>query len=157
MQPKFRAGDFYGGLTDALNAIIKLIDGEPLPAPLDNKRFRNQRCRRGALLPLDAVRARRRARLARRVAIDGARGTDGAAAARLLAWIFTSSIILPCWPRVSAASSDGSALGGGSGWSSGGGWCSGGGGGWSGGSSSGGGGFSGGGGGFAGGGASGSW
>src|SRR5262249_52882916 len=36
MQPKFRAGDFYGGLTDALNAVIKLIDGEPLPAPLDN-------------------------------------------------------------------------------------------------------------------------
>ncbi|HSN00783.1 MAG TPA: TPM domain-containing protein [Rudaea sp.] len=32
--PKFRAGDFYGGITDALGALTKLIDGEPLPPPL---------------------------------------------------------------------------------------------------------------------------
>lgn len=33
MMPKFRNGDFYGGLHDALGALEKLIDGEPLPAP----------------------------------------------------------------------------------------------------------------------------
>jgi len=33
--PKFRAGDFYGGIHDALDALTKLIDGETLPAPLD--------------------------------------------------------------------------------------------------------------------------
>ena len=32
--PKFRAGDYYGGIQDALGALIKLIDGESLPAPL---------------------------------------------------------------------------------------------------------------------------
>lgn len=34
MAPKFRVGDYYGGLGDALGALAKLIDGESLPAPL---------------------------------------------------------------------------------------------------------------------------
>jgi uncharacterized protein len=33
--PRFRAGDFAGGLAEALDAIGRLIDGEPLPPPLD--------------------------------------------------------------------------------------------------------------------------
>ena len=36
--PKFRAGDFNGGITDALGALTKLIDGEPLPPPLTDSR-----------------------------------------------------------------------------------------------------------------------
>ena len=40
--PKFRAGDFYGGIHDATDALTKLIDGEPLPPPLTNdKRTRH--------------------------------------------------------------------------------------------------------------------
>jgi uncharacterized protein len=31
--PRFRAGDFYGGVHDGVDAIITLIDGENLPAP----------------------------------------------------------------------------------------------------------------------------
>ena len=34
MAPKFRNNDYYGGLSDALGALTKLIDGEPLPPPL---------------------------------------------------------------------------------------------------------------------------
>ena len=34
MSPKFRVGDFYGGLNDAVGALTKLIDGEPLPPSL---------------------------------------------------------------------------------------------------------------------------
>lgn len=34
MSPKFRVGDYYGGLTDATGALTKLINGEPLPPPL---------------------------------------------------------------------------------------------------------------------------
>ena len=34
--PKFRSGDFAGGISDAVDALGKLIDGEPLPPPLDN-------------------------------------------------------------------------------------------------------------------------
>ncbi|HET8942838.1 MAG TPA: TPM domain-containing protein [Rudaea sp.] len=31
--PKFRDGDFYGGIQDGIGALTKLIDGESLPAP----------------------------------------------------------------------------------------------------------------------------
>ena len=33
MTPRFRAGDFYGGITDGIARIIGVVDGEPLPAP----------------------------------------------------------------------------------------------------------------------------
>ena len=36
--PKFRAGDFYGGIVDATDALTKLVDGEPLPPPLVEER-----------------------------------------------------------------------------------------------------------------------
>ncbi|QWP78785.1 TPM domain-containing protein [Lysobacter sp. K5869] len=32
--PKFRAGDYAGGLTDATAMLVRLIDGEPLPEPM---------------------------------------------------------------------------------------------------------------------------
>ena len=36
--PKFRAGDFYGGINDAVGALTKLIDGEDLPPALTDDR-----------------------------------------------------------------------------------------------------------------------
>lgn len=40
--PKFRANDYAGGLIDATGALVKLIDGEPLPAPIsDNQAPQN--------------------------------------------------------------------------------------------------------------------
>lgn len=38
--PKFRAGDFAGGITDATSVLVKLIDGEALPAPVSTHRGR---------------------------------------------------------------------------------------------------------------------
>lgn len=32
--PRFRTNDFYGGIHDAIGAMTKLVDGEPLPPPL---------------------------------------------------------------------------------------------------------------------------
>jgi len=32
--PKFRSGDFAGGISDGVDRIIGVIDGEPLPAPI---------------------------------------------------------------------------------------------------------------------------
>ena len=32
--PKFREGDYPGGIADGTGALVKLIDGEPLPAPM---------------------------------------------------------------------------------------------------------------------------
>ena len=31
--PRFRAGDFYGGISEGISRMIGVIDGEPLPAP----------------------------------------------------------------------------------------------------------------------------
>lgn len=40
--PKFRANDYFGGISDALGALTKLIDGEPLPPPVrDSASARN--------------------------------------------------------------------------------------------------------------------
>ena len=33
ISPRFKQGDFYGGLDAGLNSLIGLVDGEPLPAP----------------------------------------------------------------------------------------------------------------------------
>ncbi|MFC5594389.1 TPM domain-containing protein [Lysobacter niastensis] len=38
MVPKFRAGDYAGGIRDASGVLVKLIDGEPLPAPMADHR-----------------------------------------------------------------------------------------------------------------------
>ncbi|WP_051084220.1 TPM domain-containing protein [Rudaea cellulosilytica] len=35
--PKFRSGDFFGGIHDATDALTKLIQGEPLPSPLTDE------------------------------------------------------------------------------------------------------------------------
>jgi uncharacterized protein len=33
--PKFRTGDYFGGIQDAVGALTQLIDGEPLPPPVE--------------------------------------------------------------------------------------------------------------------------
>ncbi len=38
MLPKFRAGDYGGGLVDATAVLVKYMDGEALPAPLQNRK-----------------------------------------------------------------------------------------------------------------------
>jgi uncharacterized protein len=37
MAPKFRQGDYAGGLADATAQLVKLIDGEPLPEPMSDQ------------------------------------------------------------------------------------------------------------------------
>jgi uncharacterized protein len=41
--PKFRADDYAGGITDATAVLVKLIDGEPLPAPMADNRGKPDR------------------------------------------------------------------------------------------------------------------
>ncbi|PSD11571.1 dehydrogenase, partial [Stenotrophomonas maltophilia] len=38
--PRFRSGDYAGGITDATAVLVKLIDGETLPAPVSGHRGR---------------------------------------------------------------------------------------------------------------------
>jgi uncharacterized protein len=40
--PKFRSGDFSGGISDGVEKIIGVIDGEPLPAPAPRRQEREE-------------------------------------------------------------------------------------------------------------------
>ncbi|MDI3564716.1 YgcG family protein [Bradyrhizobium sp. Arg816] len=161
--PKFRTGDFAGGISDGVDRMIRVIDGEPLPVPSPTVNFGNL----DDLAPLFIVTLFAsigvggffRAMLGRLV---GSLATGGIIAA--LTWLILGSLTLAMALGVvgfiigfiadlfsAMAPSSGSSRGGSwSSGSSGGGWSSGS-------SSSDSGGFSGGGGSFGGGGASGSW
>jgi uncharacterized protein len=153
--PKFRGGDFVGGISAGVDRILRVIDGEALPVPEAQGQSSDLVDQLGSLSPflifgtfvLSGV---MRAILGR---LLGALATGGIVAALL--WFIVSSLFLAGLAGVIAflftMFSDSIAGGGRSGGFSGGG------GSFSSGSSSSGGGFSGGGGSFGGGGASGSW
>ncbi len=153
--PKFRAGDFAGGIEQGVDKMIGVLQGEALPAP-EKKRVASQGVNFEGFLMLGFVAALiagplLRSLLGRFVGAAATGGVTGAAA-----WWLAGGMLFPVIAGViiffivlmMGAMGSGGGLGG---WS---------GGGWSGGGSSGGGSsdsFSGGGGGFDGGGASGDW
>ena len=156
--PKFRAGDFNGGITDALGALTKLIDGEALPPPLtDNRHGQSSDDAFNLLIPLIFAVLWLRAVLGRLPSVPRA-GLIGAVCGGAV-WLITGMAAFAIGAAAIGlllgwlgGSGGGFAGGGGFGGWSGGGWSSGSsgggfGGGFSGGSS----------GGFSGGGASGSW
>lgn len=156
--PKFRAGDFNGGITDALGALTKLIDGEALPPPLtDNRHGQSSDDAFNLLIPLIFAVLWLRAVLGRLPSVPRA-GLIGAVCGGVV-WLITGMAAFAIGAAAIGlllgwlgGSGGGFAGGGGFGGWSGGGWSSGSsgggfGGGFSGGSS----------GGFSGGGASGSW
>jgi uncharacterized protein len=155
--PRFREGDFFGGLSAAVDRIIAVLEGEPLPeperrAPASDKGI-------GSLLPLLFMFVFVGSSMLRRVfgGFGGASVTAGIAG--VIVWLLTGTLIIAIGAAVIAFFFGlfGGIGGGGRGWSNRGGWGGGfGGGGWSGGGGFGGG-WSGGGGGFGGGGASGRW
>jgi uncharacterized protein len=159
--PRFRSGDFFGGIDEGIKRMIALIEGEPLPEPARGQRSQPSGDRLGGVLPLLLLAVFVGSSMLRRMLgrFGGASATAGIAAA--LVWFLTSTLVIAIGAAAIAFVI--ALLGGGGGgglasprrrgWGgyTGGGW---GGGGWGGG---GGGGWSGGGGGFGGGGASGRW
>ncbi|MEP6633833.1 MAG: YgcG family protein [Luteimonas sp.] len=163
--PKFRAGDYGGGLLDAITQLAKLIDGEPLPEPMAANRGARESGNGGGW-PFALVAAFIAASTVRGLfggAPAALRGVLTGGAAGVAAWLISAVLGvggfaaalgffygLMSVPRGRFARDSGWGGFGGGGWGGGGlgggGWGSGGGGGWS-----GGGGMSG------GGGASGSW
>jgi len=148
--PKFRAGDFYGGIHDATGILTKLIDGEQLPPPMTNEDHGNSSLPSTIFFALFAAIWLRNflgflPSAVRGISIGGIAGVG--------AWLVTHALGISL--GLAAVGCIIGLLSGGGRFASGGGYggWSGGGGGWS----SGGGGFSGGGGMSAGGGASGSW
>jgi uncharacterized protein len=155
--PHFKANDFYGGIAAGTDALMKVIEGEPLPAP--RPQGGPERSGEGyaellviflvVFLVLGGVLARLFGRMLGATATAGIVGVAAWLLVGVLAVaIFAAVFALIATLFVSASGFSPGRLGGG-GWSSGG---------WSGGGGfGGGGGFSGGGGDFGGGGASGSW
>lgn len=170
MVPRFRGGDFYGGLSEGIDRIIAVIEGEPLPAAQPRSSGERSSNGLGAAFPLLLMLLFVGGGIFRRLfgKAGGALVTGGAAG--LIVWVLTSVMAVAIGAAVigflftlfSGGGGFGGGFGGGrtrrrSGW--GGGVLGGGlgGGGWGGGSWGGGGGWSGGGGTFGGGGASGRW
>ena len=157
--PKFRANDYGGGLIDATAALVKLIDGEALPAPMADNRPAREGGGNWLFALFAAFLAAQVARGILAFLPSGVRGVVGGAVAGGVAWLIAASLVAGgigafiglmvglagLGPRGSYARHGGWGGMGGGGWG-GGGFGGGGGGGWS-----GGGGMSG------GGGASGSW
>lgn len=154
--PRFRQGDFAGGINEGVNRIVAVLDGEPLPAP--ERRSSRSAEGIGSALPLLLMLVFVGGGILRRIfgSLGGATVLGGVAG--VIAWALTAALGVAIGAALIAFFFTLLGGGGGGGWSSGrrGGWGGGGfgGGGWSGG---GGGGWSGGGGGFGGGGASGRW
>ncbi len=93
MAPKFRQGDYEGGLLDATAQLVKLIDGEPLPEPLT----RQGEGEGGgdwlfALFAAFVVAQVARMFLSRMPA--GIRGLLGGAASGAIAWVLSSLLLV---------------------------------------------------------------
>lgn len=156
--PHFRAGDFYGGISAGTEALMKLIQGESLPAPAQRSTgfpaidFQTILLLFVALVFGDAIFRRLLGRVAGAAISGGIVGVIVWVVAGVLAFAVIGGLIGFVVALLNGMASRGGWSSGGWGGGLGGGW----GGGWSGGGL-GGGGFSGGGGDFGGGGASGSW
>lgn len=155
--PRFRDGDFFGGISEGITRIIAVIEGEPLPEP--EQRARPSMDGIGSALPLLLMMVFVGSSILRRIFGSFGGASIMAGVAGFLVWVLTSVLAISIGAGVIAflfALFGGiGGMGGGRGWSSRGG-RGGFGGGWGGGGF-GGGGWSGGGGGFGGGGASGRW
>jgi uncharacterized protein len=165
LRPAFRAGDFYGGINAAVDRLVGLVDGEPLPPPKAEAARNRGGDGIGAVFPVLFVVALIAGPILRRLLGRpiGAAATGGLAG--YVAWLLVGVLGIAAVVAIAAfVFTLIGGLGGGGPWASGrrggfGGWGGGlGGGGFGGGGfGGGGGGWSGGGGGFGGGGSSGSW
>ncbi len=93
--PKFRANDYAGGITDASAALVKLIDGEPLPAPMVESRPQGDSGGGDWMFALFA--AFIVAQVARGIlgrAPSLLRGVVGAGAAGAVAWLVSSLLLV---------------------------------------------------------------
>jgi len=154
--PRFRANDYFGGIHDALGALTKLINDEPLPPPLTDDKGGGEGGDRFAPALIAAWFGALFLRGLFGGAPAGVRAPIVGLGAGGIGWLISGLLPLGLGLGLFGLIFGLLGGGGGGGFASGGGWGGfggGGGGGWS----SGGGGFSGGGGGFSGGGASGSW
>lgn len=96
MAPRFKQGDYAGGLADATRTLVQLIDGEPLPPPMAAQDMPGDAARRGNPM-LGLIAAFFVAQLVRGLfgrAPAFVRGTAGAGAAGVIAWLLSSMVFI---------------------------------------------------------------
>ena len=91
--PKFRANDYGGGLIDATAALVKLIDGEALPAPMADKRPAREGGGNWLFALFAAFLAAQVARGILAFLPSGVRGVLGGAVAGGVAWLIAASLV----------------------------------------------------------------
>lgn len=95
LAPRFRAGDFNGGIRDATAVLVKLVDGEPLPEPMAAQGDRAGERGGGWLLALFvAFIVAQVARAFLSPAPSLIRGLLGGAAAGGVAWLLSSLVLV---------------------------------------------------------------
>jgi uncharacterized protein len=93
--PKFRAGDYGGGLIDGTAALVKIIDGEALPAPMaDNRAPAGDGGGNWIFALFLAFIVAQVARGVLRWLPSGLRGLAGGAAAGGVAWLLSSMLFV---------------------------------------------------------------
>jgi len=90
MSPSFKQGDFYGGINNAIDTILKLIDGEKLPAPLAQNASTNLE----NMLPLLLIGGLVFGGILRSIFGEFLGGTFTGGAIGFLAWILGGGILM---------------------------------------------------------------
>lgn len=155
--PRFRDGDFYLGLVEGVDRIIKVIDGEPLPEPARQRNDEGAGDAIGRILPILFIGIAIGSSVLRALFGRFGAATLSGAGVGVLVWVVLNTVVGAVIAALFAFFFVIGSGGGRGGWTHGPRGWSGGVGGWRGGGNSWGGGFGGGGGGFGGGGASGRW
>jgi uncharacterized protein len=116
--PRFRNGDFFGGLTEGVTRMTALIEGEPLPEPARGPRGAPRGDGLGTALPLLLLVVFVGGSILRRMfgAFGGASVTAGVAAA--IVWLLTSTLVIAIGAAVIAFMIALFGGGGGGGWTS---------------------------------------
>lgn len=90
MSPSFKQGDFYGGINNAIDTILKLIDGEQLSAPLEQNASTNLE----SMLPLLLIGGLVFGGILRSIFGEFLGGTFTGGAIGFLAWILGGGILM---------------------------------------------------------------
>lgn len=92
--PKFRQGDFYGGINAGLDAMMRVVEGEPLPSPAASSPSKAKLADTGSYLPAMLILALVVGGILRSLLgrLLGAVATGGLVA--LLAWAFMGALSL---------------------------------------------------------------
>lgn len=100
ISPRFKQGDFYGGVVAGVDQIIRIVDGEPLPEPKNSSRDSNQSIRQ--FVPFLFIVALAVGGVLRRALGQVAGSVITGAVVTVLAWFVAGTLLLALLAGVAA-------------------------------------------------------